>query len=265
LYGAASTVENALRQTLRSEVASRNDYNAQYDRSADQLIDEQRTTITLGNQQATAIDLHSLFSNGEQGPVEVSLEEGSSPSAPVDIQKPIVPLHRETKLLLIVMKVRKRMASSPLLTDKFWVPFRAVAVHWYLPLASAAVLTVQYPEDATVTWPLSVDITTDASASLQGIRVPNDSFYYASTPMRPSSTSVGDDLIPDDAAPKVVDLAADRFLDIELMPPYLSNSFVQNYKQYLAVENLKAAILFAIASALVMLWVGGKAPPAPRG
>jgi len=68
--------------------------------------------------------------------------------------------------------------------------------------------------------------------------------------LAPGSDSREDKLVPEQGTPKIADLATDETIQVELLPPYLSISLVQRYKEYLVIENLPVCLLIALISAV---------------
>jgi hypothetical protein len=86
--------------------------------------------------------------------------------------------------------------------------------------------------------------------------------FYADAGLKSALASASnageDELVPDQGTPKIADLATDKTIHVELLPPYLSSSVGQRYKEYLVIENLVVCLLVAAISALCAVIIDTK-------
>jgi hypothetical protein len=270
LYAAVSSVEAALRNTLKLDVPLESRYRAHYDRSTDRLVSEQEVTIRTANLHPQTIDVCGFLASpgGRQTERELRLNLDGLRERVVSADECRIDVREARQQLVITHRGITAQASRPILTDRFWMSFRAISVDWPLPLVSSAVLTLAFPDDPTLTWPLAVPVETPLNAALEYVAIPRNSFYFAAPPMTPNDSR--DLLLPEAGTPRISALATGERISIELLPRYLSNETGQKYKAYVAAENLVGALAVMIVTALLAALVSprsssaGKATPASR-
>jgi hypothetical protein len=255
LYVAAVALQNALEAALRVNLAPQSTYQSIYDRSTDTLTSEQSITILLGNLHATQVDLSGLISRAVNlvGPhlrEEVLLREDAKPNQIITAEKPMYRLADRTRQLLITKRVIREQASAPFLLHATWLSFKEVQIDWPLPLIQAITITLQNPDDPAAIWPSAVAVDTRDDVALQRILMPPDSVYYVDPVMKRARTATADELHPDNATPKIRDLASGRVIRVQVMPPILSNKYGQDFKEYVALKNSVAAFVVWLVTTL---------------
>jgi hypothetical protein len=258
LYDAVSKVENSLHQALHVNVAPKASYSFEYDRESNTLISEQAIDLDLAGQRAVEIDATGLTPTNADPRIKqvILVHQGSGSEEEVKAPEYRLPLSDKTERLLIVCRSIQSSASRPLVTDKFWVPFEAVDLHWPIPLSSSFVLKLRFKQQPSLLWPITVSVVTDRADAIRKILVPKHSFYYSNAALRstlaPESDSEQEELVPGSSAPTVAELSMARPMRIEILPRYLSNPLGQKWKAYLGFENLLSALIGAFVTSLLL-------------
>jgi hypothetical protein len=261
VYGQVANVENVLRHALNVNLSPQSSYYFKYSRSSDTLLSEQRTLINLAGQQPVSIDLTALIGSGDPSFKEqISIREDASPERELGPIERQISLNTETKVLTVTRRVSQSRASYQLITDSVWIPFRGVPLRWAIPLDSSVLLNLRFPEHPSINWPLTVSIQTGSNDAIEAVLLPRHSFFYADAGLKlalaSESNADEDELVPDQGTPKIADLATDKTIHVELLPPYLSVSVSQRYKEYLVIENLLVCLFVAAISAVCAAIVG---------
>ena len=85
--------------------------------------------------------------------------------------------------------------------------------------------------------------------------MPRYSVYFVEPAIDVKQSASNDELTPTLSAGKLRDLVRDspQAIRVELLPGYLSNSGGQKIKEYLAIENMFAAIIFWLISGVGLM------------
>jgi hypothetical protein len=255
LYATTVALQNALETSLGVNIASQSSYQSTYDRAADTLTSEQWVTIPLENLIATQVDLRGLLSRGDNlmGPdrrEEVFLREDAKPIQSITHDKPVYRLADKTRQLVIIERVTRGKASARFLRDEIPMSLKEVRIDWPLPVAQAFTITLQKADDAAAVWPSTVTVDVAGDAALQRVVMPSDAVYYVEPVMKRAKTATVDELHPDNATPKIRELAGGQVIRVQVMPALLSNKYGQAYKEYIVLKNTAAAIVVWVLATL---------------
>ncbi|HEY0336360.1 MAG TPA: hypothetical protein VGC70_03395 [Burkholderiales bacterium] len=255
LYASTVALQGALEASLGVHLEPRSTYQSSYDRSADTLTSEQWVTIPLENLSATQVDLTGLISRGDNpldpdGRVELFLREDAQSFQSITVDKPVYRLADKTRQFVIIKRVTRRNASAPFLKDEIPLSLKEVRIDWPLPVAQAFTVTLQKPDDAAAVWPSTVAVDVAEDAALQRVVMPSDAVYYVEPLMKRAKTATADELHPENATPKIRELASGQVIRVQVMPPLLSNKYGQAYKEYIVLKNTAAAIVVWVLATL---------------
>jgi hypothetical protein len=121
-----------------------------------------------------------------------------------------------------------------------------VKVDWPLLPSRGVTLALQERNNPISTWPFVLPIENKDDASLSRIMMPRYAVYFVDPAIdKMERTASSDELTPSASVGNLRALvpASAQVIRIELLPRYLSNSTGQKLKEYLAVENLVAAVI----------------------
>lgn len=249
-YLAVTTLQDRLKNSLKVQLSADSTYSAKYNRDDDSLISEQITRIRLSDNPASQIDLTGFFTSKDghlSGGLneEVSIQEDSYTEQVVPPKEPLYSLRSSTNQIVISKRIIRNNASEQISTGSLPLQFVQVRVDWPLPRSHTLTLALQERGNSNSTWPYVLSIENKDDASLSRILVPQYALYFVDPAIEMSTTASNDELTPNPVVGSLRALVpgSSQVIRIELLPSYLSNSSGQKFKEYLAIENISAALI----------------------
>ena len=260
LHQVVTQLQDRLKTSLRVQLSPESTYEVKYDRDSNSLISQQRTSIDLTDNPASEVDLTGFFTS-QDGQLstnlyeEVSVKEDSSQEKIIAPKTPAYSLRPGVKNLGITKTIIRRKAAEAIVGGSLPLQFVQVRVDWPLPPKHAITLALQERGNPNTTWPLVVPIDNKNDAALNRILMPRYSVYFVEPAIDVKQSASNDELTPTLSAGKLRDLVRDspQAIRVELLPGYLSNSGGQKIKEYLAIENMFAAIIFWLISGVGLM------------
>lgn len=251
MYIAVTVLQERLKNSLKVQMAPQTVYWASYDRDADTLTAVQQTRMQLGSLTATQVDLTGFVTSRQARLApdlieQVSVQEDASPPQDVPADKPLYALSRGVKELVVTRRMVRQHASRPVLEGRLPLQFVEVPVDWPLLTRSSITFSLQEGDGAGPTWPYVQAIDVKDKEVLDHISVPGNALFFVDPPMPVSSGDPSDQLKPDATQGNLHALVpgSDHVIRVQLLPRYLSNKVGQDIKDYLATENMAAALLW---------------------
>jgi hypothetical protein len=251
LYSTVTNLQNRLKNSLKVQFSPASTYTVKYNREQNAIISEQRTAILLSRNPASEIDLTGFFTSQDRNLTpnlseEIGIQEDSFPEQIVQPRKATYSLRPTVNQVVISKRIIRANASERVIGGSLPVQLYQVKVDWPLLPSRGVTLALQERNNPISTWPFVLPIENKDDASLSRIMMPRYAVYFVDPAIdKMERTASSDELTPSASVGNLRALvpASAQVIRIELLPRYLSNSTGQKLKEYLAVENLVAAVI----------------------
>jgi hypothetical protein len=246
-------LENALQQTLGAKLDSRTDFVARYSQGRDEIVYQHDSTLRFDGSQPRQLDLSNFFPGTPDPSEDVSYQVNGGPSTEVQPANAIATLGLDTTSVVVTRTITRGSASRRILNGRYFLSFSAIDVHWPNSIFPTIITHIRLPEDPDRTWPWTVD--TGSSSRFVGVEIPRDSFIFSTPPGTITEQSSGSRIVFADESLTPQRLATNARISIEVLPRWLSFAWAQKNKDLLIVENATVALVMAVLSGLLTVWV----------
>jgi len=243
-------LESALNQ-LQREAVNRDMrvdvlYTVQLDEQANQLIRQQKDSVSVTNLGLKRLDASELLLDQEAGSIEQAIFAvyGDDPKYAVKVTNPQqIPIQPGVKRVTLFKRTVVHAGLSDLPASLRLPTFRYFLLKWPPPSAVKLRATLDLSStNGPDEFPFAFDLMTDKP--IKEVRIPANAFFSASHTFNPPRREGDEDVLESDQLSPSY-FSTQNYIWIELMPKsqVFRNSTVQSWKEYLFAENLTAALV----------------------